>query len=27
MHPRAPTGEHSRLIDDHDWIPGDDPQK
>jgi hypothetical protein len=27
MHPRAPTGEHGRLIDDYDWIPGDDPQK
>jgi len=27
MHPRAPTGQNGRLIDDHDWNPGDDPQK
>ena len=27
MHPRAPAGQNGRLIDDHDWNPGDDPQK
>jgi hypothetical protein len=27
MHPRTPTGQNGRLIDDHDWNPGDDPQK